>query len=127
MVGANSSVDMPTGSGKSNICKYLRKLVEGARKTCGLDENSPSWYIDDQSFEKMVSMMQENGGRLLGIYDEVPMFVPLTNECFPWKKYFRFSRACCFPSVVWCQPMGKKNWYDYFQLHTGHSFFYSIR
>ena len=44
---------MPIGSGKSSLCKYLRKLVEDVRSNSGLEDNQPSWFLDDQSFEKM--------------------------------------------------------------------------
>ena len=54
------SVCMPTGSGKSSLCKYLRKLVEDARSNSGLEENKPSWFLDDQSFEKMGALMSDS-------------------------------------------------------------------
>ena len=44
---------MPTGSGKSALCKFLKSLVERARQECNLTENDPCWCLDDQSFEKM--------------------------------------------------------------------------
>ena len=43
------SICMPTGSGKSSLCKYLRKLVEDARSQIGGDDSQPSWFLDDQS------------------------------------------------------------------------------
>lgn len=52
---------MPTGSGKSSLCKFLRKILDMARANCGMNEQSPTWFIDDQSFEKMGSMMADNG------------------------------------------------------------------
>ena len=36
------SICMPTGSGKSSLCKYLRKLVEDARSQTGGDDSQPS-------------------------------------------------------------------------------------
>ena len=73
------SVCMPTGSGKSSLCKYLRKLVEDARSNSGLEENTPSWFLDDQSFEKMGALMSDNNWKLLGLYDELPMFLSQIN------------------------------------------------
>lgn len=71
------SICMPTGSGKSSICKYLRKIVCAAQTNCGLD--SGSWLLDDQSFEKMGDLMYQNHWKLLGLYDELPMFLSLVN------------------------------------------------
>lgn len=73
------SICMPTGSGKSSLCRYLRKLVEDARTNCGLDENQPSWFLDDQSFEKMGALMCDNHWKLLGLFDELPMFLSQMN------------------------------------------------
>ena len=73
------SVCMPTGSGKSSLCKYLRKLVEDARSNSGLEENKPSWFLDDQSFEKMGALMSDNSWKVLGLYDELPMFLSQIN------------------------------------------------
>ena len=70
---------MPTGSGKSGLCKYLKKLVESARSTCGLDDSSPSWFLDDQSFEKMGALMSDNHCKLFGLYDEQSMFLSQIN------------------------------------------------
>lgn len=44
------SVVMPTGMGKSPLCKFLRKIVTTARANRGLDN---TWILDDQMFEKM--------------------------------------------------------------------------
>ena len=73
------SICMPTGSGKSALCKYLRKLVEEARSLCGLDDAQPSWFLDDQSFEKMGALMCDNHWKLLGLFDELPMFLSQIN------------------------------------------------
>ena len=71
------SVCMPTGSGKSSICKYLRRIVCDAQTNCGLE--SGSWLLDDQSFEKMGDLMYQNHWKLLGLYDELAMFLSLVN------------------------------------------------
>ena len=69
---------MHIGSGKSGLCKYLKKLVESARSTCGLDDSSPSWFLD-QSFEKMGALMSDNHCKLFGLYDELSMFLSQIN------------------------------------------------
>jgi hypothetical protein len=74
------SICMPTGTGKSSLCKYVRKLVREARRQCGL-EDGPFWLLDDQSFEKMGDLMQKNHWKLLGLYDELPMFLSQINIC----------------------------------------------
>ena len=53
------SVCMPTGSGKSSLCIWLRQIVEDAHAMSTNDE-SPSWFLDDQSFEKMGALMHAN-------------------------------------------------------------------
>ena len=73
------AICMPTGSGKSSLCKFQKKLVDTARVRCGLDESAPSWYLDDQSFEKMGAIMNENHCKLLGLYDELAMFLSQIN------------------------------------------------
>lgn len=74
------SICMPTGSGKSSLCKYLRNLVQQARSQCGQDKEA-FWLLDDQSFEKLGELMEENHGKLLGLYDELPMFLSQLNIC----------------------------------------------
>lgn len=74
------AICMPTGSGKSSLCKYLRKLVNEARVQCG-ESDSAMWTLDDQSFEKLGELMQDNHGKLLGLYDELPMFLSQINVC----------------------------------------------
>ena len=73
------SICMPTGSGKSSLCKYLCKLVDDARSQNGAGDSQPSWFLDDQSFEKMGALMCENSWKLLGLYDELPMFLSQIN------------------------------------------------
>ena len=70
---------MPTGSGKSTLCKYLRKLVQETRLQCGQEE-ATYWMLDDQS-EKLGELMQENHWKLLGLYDELLMFLSQINVC----------------------------------------------
>ena len=73
------AICMPTGSGKSALCKFLKSLVETSQKQCNLTENDPSWWLDDQSFEKMGAMMADNHGKLIGLYDELSMFLSQIN------------------------------------------------
>jgi hypothetical protein len=74
------SICMPTGSGKSSLCKLLKKLVKDASQQSGVEEGS-SWTLDDQSFEKMGELMEANQCKLLGLYDELPMFLSQLNIC----------------------------------------------
>lgn len=64
------SICMPTGMGKSSLCRFLRKLVRDAQGS-----ETASWLCDDQSFEKMGDLMCSNHWKLLGLYDELPMFL----------------------------------------------------
>ena len=73
------AICMPTGSGKSALCKFLKSLVERARQECQLTDDDPSWCLDDQSFEKMGAIMADNHGKLLGLYDELAMFLSQIN------------------------------------------------
>ena len=67
---------MPTGMGKSPLCKFLRNhLVTKAHTNRGLDDTSPAWILDDQTFEKMGDSMAENHSKLLGFYDELSTFL----------------------------------------------------
>ena len=71
------SICMPTGSGKTSLCRYLKQLVDTTHTNIG--EDDPSWYLDDQSFEKMRAMMHDNYSKLLGLYDELAMFLSQMN------------------------------------------------
>lgn len=73
------AVCMPTGSGKSGLCKVLKNLVSKAQQEASIDKGDVSWCLDDQSFEKMGALMAENHGRSLGIYDELAMFLSQIN------------------------------------------------
>ena len=43
------------------------------------NDESPSWFLDDQSFEKMGALMNAIHSKLLGLYDELPMFLTQIN------------------------------------------------
>ena len=70
---------MQTGSGKSGLCKFLKSLVSRAHSECKLGPSDPAWCLDDHLFEKMGAIMSENHGKLLGLYDELPMFLSQIN------------------------------------------------
>lgn len=72
------AICMPTGMGKSSFCKYLRNLVRDVQKHCTGDITS-SWLGDDQSFEKLGELMSANHWKLLGLYDELPVFLSQIN------------------------------------------------
>jgi len=73
------TVGMPTGTGKSSIFKYLLKVVNLVRQKVKVPDGSASWHLDVATFEKMGALMNENDGRLLGIYDEMTSFLTQIN------------------------------------------------
>ena len=75
------SICMPTGCAKSSLCNYLRDLVLKARKVCAKKDDDSYWLLGDQSFEKLGEMMQDNHWKILGLYDELPMFFSQINVC----------------------------------------------
>ena len=75
------AVCMPTRSGKSTLCKFLRSLVKKSQDQCQGDDDCPFWLSDDQSFEKLGELMEKNHGKLLGLYDELSMFLAQVNVC----------------------------------------------
>lgn len=40
-----------------------------------MSDTEPSWLLMDATFEKMGVLMAENGGRLLGLFDELSAFL----------------------------------------------------
>ena len=44
-----------------------------------MSDSLPSWNLDEATFEKMGALMNDNGGRLLGIYDEMTTFLMQIN------------------------------------------------
>lgn len=73
------TVGMPTGTGKSSIFKYLLKIVNLVRQKVKVPDGSASWHLDVATFEKMGALMDENDGRLLGIYDDMTSFLTQIN------------------------------------------------
>ena len=75
------AICMQTGTGKSSLYKFLRKLVQASREQCGLNDIDPSWLLEDQSFEKMGESMSQNHCKLFGLYDELSTFLSQINVC----------------------------------------------
>ena len=50
---------------------HLRKCIE----RCIWTDSSPDSVMQDATFEKMGVLMSENGGTLLGLYDELSAFL----------------------------------------------------
>ena len=73
------TVGMPTGCGESSIFRYLLRILGLTRKQLKVLDGEPSWHLDEATFEKMGALMNENGGRLLGIYDEMTTFLTQIN------------------------------------------------
>lgn len=69
------TVCMPTGSGKSTLFRHLFSIIQAVREHCSLTKNDPTWFVDDATFEKMGALMNDNDGRLLGLYDEMSSFL----------------------------------------------------
>ena len=70
---------MPTGSTKSALFHYLQGIVVRVRKACGYSVRDPVWLLGDATCEKMGDLMAANGGRLLGLYDELSTFLTQLN------------------------------------------------
>ncbi len=73
------SINMPTGSGKSSLYKYLHELTCNVCKQRGYKADNPSWFIGDSTFEKMGELMSKNNGCLFGLYDELSTFLAQIN------------------------------------------------
>jgi hypothetical protein len=73
------SVNMPTGSSKSSLYKFLHAVITKVKKEYGCTSRDPSWLLGDATCEKMGDLMALNGGRLLGLYDELSTFLTQLN------------------------------------------------
>ena len=73
------SIAMRTGMRKSTLCKYLKDILREAQKYCAGDGDKASWLSDVQSFEKMGDLMAHNHWKLIGLYDELPIFLSQVN------------------------------------------------
>lgn len=67
---------MPTGSGKSPLCAYIANILANVKEVIG---DASSWQVEDATFEKMGELMSQNGGRILGMYDELTTFLTQIN------------------------------------------------
>ena len=47
------TVVMPTGSGKSTLCRYLFSLVQKIQSLINITDSDPTWISCDASFKKM--------------------------------------------------------------------------
>ena len=70
---------MPTGSTKSALYKYLHSILIRVRGVCRYTPRDPAWLVGDATCEKMGDLMAANGGRLLGLYDELATFLTQLN------------------------------------------------
>lgn len=79
------SINMPTGSGKSSLYKYLSDLTNNIQESSRVASNKsssdePAWFIGDATFEKMGELMSRNGGCLFGLYDAFLTQINLSRE-----------------------------------------------
>ena len=68
------SVNMPTGSGKSSLFKYLVDITNQIRKESGCSDEEPQWFVGDSTFEKMGALMSEIRDASLGFMMSCPHF-----------------------------------------------------
>ena len=73
------SINMLTGSTKSSLYHYLHSLLQKVRRKSGCTASHPAWLLGDATCEKMGDKMALNGGRLLGLYDELTTFLTQLN------------------------------------------------
>ena len=73
------SINMPTGSGKSSLYKYLYDITCEIRRRSGCRQNEPTWLVGDATFDKMGELMSQNQGCLFGLYDELSTFLTQLN------------------------------------------------
>ena len=54
---------------------WVKSPVERAKVNCGLTESDPSWWSDNRTLEKMGALMAENHWKVLGLYNELQLFL----------------------------------------------------
>ena len=96
------SICMPTGMGKSSLCRFLRNRIKAAKALCGLADNPTQWLCVDQSFEKMGDLMSQNHWKLLGLYDELPMFFSQINILCARDGVSDSHELSVFSTTLWC-------------------------
>lgn len=107
------SICMPTGSGKSSLCKFLKGLVSEVHSQ--IAKGTPKWFLDDQSFEKMGALMEDNNNKILALYDELSMFLSQMNV-FSGKKVTDSHELSVFLQLYgaysWARKTGKPYAYN---------------
>ena len=88
-------ISMPTGSRKTTVYQFMRRMLEDVRRAAGctgiykspvsnlftiwlqmhITDSDPAWLLQDATFEKMGVIMAENKGRLLAMFDELSAFL----------------------------------------------------
>ena len=107
------SINMPTGSTKSALYQYMHSIILCVRAKCGLTSRDPTWLLGDATCEKMGDLMATNGGRLLGLYDELSTF--LTQLNLSKGKGLTFSHELAlflrlYNGHSWTRSTGKSKW-----------------
>ena len=65
-------INMPTGSTQSALYQYLHNVIVKVRRKCRYTVQDPAWLLGDATCG---DLMAANGGRLLGLYDELSTFL----------------------------------------------------
>lgn len=73
------AISMPTGSGKTPLFVFLINILRKCRAKVKLTIADPPWLLDEASFEKMGELMAQSNGKMLGLYDELSMFLAQIN------------------------------------------------
>lgn len=68
------AINMPTGSGKSSLHKYMHDITSKIQTRSGCTSGQ-SWFVGDATFDKMGELMSKNGGCLFGLFDELSTFL----------------------------------------------------
>ena len=105
------TVCMPTGSGESTLFLHLYSIVRDIRMESYLEEDAPTWLVDDAIIEKMGALMSQNDGRLLGLYDELSAFLTQINV-YSGRGLFNSHELSLFLQIFnghpWRRGTGKK-------------------
>lgn len=73
------SINMPDGSGKHSLHKYLHILIGRIRRERGCRADDPSWLLGNSTFREMEELVSKNDGRLFCLYDELSTFLAQLN------------------------------------------------
>ena len=69
------SINIPTGSGKFSLYKYLYDMTFEIRKRSGCTPDQPTWLVEDATFDKMGELMLQNQRCFFGLCDELSTFL----------------------------------------------------